>query len=161
MDLNIITYEKNQRVYKAYLSEWFLEVLQVLKKEKPLKNKDRLKAMELSLVFVNEKRAKKINFEFRGVNKATDVLSFLGDGFVSLGELVFCLSKVHEKAQNSGLQVKHYMALMLTHGVLHLLGYEHENDAVREKEMFKLQNKIMRKVAAKLAHEHKTSFDVI
>lgn len=161
MNLNVVTFKKGERVYKKFVDEWFLENLKLLNKLKNLKNKNKLKSMEVSLVFVSKAKIKKLNTQFRGVPKATDVLSFDGDGFVSLGELIFCMDVVREKAKASKLPIKCYLVMLMTHGMLHLLGYEHEEGGADETEMFTLQNKIMRKVAAKLAHEHKTSFDVL
>lgn len=152
---------KNERVHKRFLTQWFEEVQKTLKLEKSLTDKQKLKAMEMSAVFVSSKQGRKLNKQFRQVNKPTDVLSFDGDGLVSLGELIFCMEVVKEKAKKAGLPIRYYLAMILTHGVLHLLGYEHEEDEEKERKMFKLQDKIMRKVAAKLAPSYKTSFDIL
>ncbi len=161
MKLEISMLVLRERVYKDFLRLWSEEVQKALVQEKKLKNKKRLDALELGVVFIPTRKAEQLNQEFRGVPRATDVLSFDGDGLVSLGELVFCMEEVKKKAKKANLSIKHYLCLLLTHGILHLLGYEHEEGGQKEREMFRLQDKIMRKVAAKLAPDCKTAFDVL
>ncbi len=152
---------KNERIYKNFLNKWFIEVEKILLKEKKLANKKNLQATEISLVFVTKKKIQKLNKKFRLKNKATDVLSFNGDGLVSLGELIFSMEVIKDKAKNARLPIKYYLAMLMTHGILHLLGYDHQLSHLEELKMFKLQNKIARKVAAKLAPKHKTFFDIL
>lgn len=151
--------KKNQKIYQKFLEEWFYEIVKALEKEN-LKKPNLLKAQEVSLAFVSKVKIKKMNKDYRGLNKATDVLSFSGDGIISLGDLVFCLDKIKDKSKNSDLSLKHYLAFLLTHSSLHLLGYEHEASRRLEKEMFLLQNKVVQKVAKKLAPGYKKSFTV-
>jgi len=158
--LELTKFIKGQRVYQDFTRQWFQEILKNLNKEKALKNASKLKALELSLVFVSRSKIRKLNKNYRKLNKETDVLSFGGDGFVSLGELIFCMDVIKFKAKKQNLPVKLYLGMLLLHGALHLLGYEHEHGGQDEHEMFRLQNKIMRKVASKLAPEHKRDFDV-
>ena len=160
MRLEITKFVKSERVYQDFLIEWFDLCLKYLAKEPQLKNIEKLKAMELSAVFVGESKIKKLNKGFRGVNKATDVLSFDGDGFVSLGELIFCMDVIKFKAKSSRLNSRLYLGMLMLHGMLHLLGYEHEQGGSDETEMFSIQDKILRKVASKLAPDHKKDFDV-
>lgn len=161
IELGFSVLTERERLYKDFLSDWFLEVQKNLKVEKGLLNKERLKVFEMSAVFVPKKQIKKLNKEFREKNKETDVLSFDGDGMVSLGELIFCMEVIKDKAKASKLPIKYYLAMLMTHGVLHLFGYDHELNEAEELKMFKLQDKIMRKVASKLAPGYKTSFDIL
>ncbi len=161
IELGFSVLTENERLYKDFLNEWFLEVQKVLKTEKGLLNKERLKTFEMSAVFVPKKQIKKLNKDFRAKNKETDVLSFDGDGMVSLGELIFCMEVIKDKAKKLKLPIRYYLAMLMTHGVLHLFGYDHELNEAEELKMFKLQDKIMRKVASKLAPGHKTSFDIL
>jgi len=160
LHLEITRLVKGERIYKDFLSEWFALTLKKLLKVKNVKSIEKLKAMELSVVFVDKKKIKKLNKKYRGFNKATDVLSFDGDGFVSAGELVFCMEVIAGKAKSLKLPAKVYLGMLMIHGILHLLGYEHEHGGVEEAEMFSLQDQIMRKVASKLAPDHKKDFDV-
>jgi probable rRNA maturation factor len=160
MRLEITKFVKNERVYQDFLEEWFDLCLKNLAKEQKLKNSSILKSMELSIVFVDESKIKKLNKKYRNVNKSTDVLSFDGDGFVSMGELIFCMDVIKFKAKSSRLSSKLYLGMLMLHGILHLLGYEHEQGGRDETDMFNLQDKILRKVASKLAPDHKKDFDV-
>ena len=80
----------------------------------------------ISLAFVNKAEMKKLNNEFRKKNKPTDVLSFeLSEG-KSLGEIIICSSVVKENAKKYKVSVKREMLKVFVHGILHLLGYDHE-----------------------------------
>lgn len=160
MQLEFTKFVKGQRIYQDFLNEWFELFFKELVKNKDLKNADKLKAQELSLVFVEASKIKALNKNYRGFNKPTDVLSFDGDGFVSLGELIFCMDVIKSKSKSLGLPSRLYLGMLLIHGTLHLLGYEHEQGGSDEIEMFSIQDKIMRKIASKLAPDHKTDFDV-
>ena len=79
----------------------------------------------LVVVIVGTKKARALNRQFRGRDYATDILSFEGAGD-TLGELVFCDSKIRAQAKANRHSVRAEMAYLLIHGVLHLLGFEHE-----------------------------------
>lgn len=96
------------------------------------------------LVFLDEKSARKLNREFRGKDRATDVLSFSGVEPGSLGELVFAPDVLKIQAREHGLSYRFELGYMVIHGVLHLLGYEHEGTGFaakrRQEKMFALQD---------------------
>ena len=107
-----------------------------------IRNKERLKlCKELTVVFLSSEEMRKINKQFRGYNKPTDVLSFASLEALSLGELLICddVLKVQAKQQGHGLRAER--AYMLIHGVLHLLGYDHELSKKEEKLMFSIQDR--------------------
>lgn len=145
-------------VYKDFTKTWVEQFLKAYFLEKNVKNKKLKNCKEVSVVFVSEMASKKLNKHYRGINKSTDVLSFEGDGAFSLGELVLSQSVIKKKSKNSNLSLKLYIQLMVSHGLLHLLGYTHETSKKDEFEMLSLQNKLVRKVAAKLAPRHKNDF---
>ncbi len=110
----------------------FLEKIagSILKKEKKL-NKD------LSIALVGSERMRELNKKYRGKNLATDVLSFqYGDS----GEVVICLPQVKKNARRFKFTFKKELARVLIHGILHLLGYNHEGSKKTAKEMEKKQN---------------------
>jgi probable rRNA maturation factor len=72
----------------------------------------------ISLAFVDKTEIKKLNKKFRKKNKATDVLSFSFDEKDFLGEIVICPEVVKEKGEE--------IMQVFIHGILHLLGYDHE-----------------------------------
>ncbi|MEE6250558.1 MAG: rRNA maturation RNase YbeY [Bdellovibrionota bacterium] len=97
---------------------------------------------ELVAVFVDEEKIRELNLNFRSKDKATDVLSFAPVEESSLGELVFCIEVIRENAKEHKLSFEQELAYMYLHGVLHLLGFEHETNEEDAKEMFDLQDSI-------------------
>ena len=160
MQIHIHSAYKGQRLFKDFTTEWVSLFFEELKKEKNLINKNFLKSMEVSVVYVKPVVSKKLNKDYRGKNKATDVLSFSGDGFVSLGEVIVCQEELKKKSDKSHLNLKLYSQLMICHSLLHLLGYTHEDSLESERKMLKLQNKVLKRVALKLAPENKNEFDI-
>jgi probable rRNA maturation factor len=90
--------------------------------------------VEVSIVFVDDSHIAALNREYRGLDGPTDVLSFPmddpgipGDEPVPLGDIVISLETVERETQDSG-EFLNYLALLVVHGLLHLLGYDHESD---------------------------------
>lgn len=100
---------------------------------------DTLTSQEIELILTDNDEIAEINREFRGIDKATDVLSFPSDPFpgAPLGSIVISIDKVQSVAQELGHSDQHEIALLFIHGMLHLLGYDHEvdNGEMREKEI--------------------------
>jgi len=96
---------------------------------------------ELSLLLVNERKIKGLNHKYRGIKKATDVLSFPaglylplsspGNGEVRwvgvLGDIVISMPAVLRQAKEKGINLYEELNLLLIHSILHLLGYTHES----------------------------------
>ena len=99
---------------------------------------DFLGAGDVELVFVNNDEMRKINREQRGIDKATDVLSFpyeqVSGGL--MGSVVISTDTANRVAGELGHSIEYEIALLFLHGVLHILGYDHEidNGQMREKE---------------------------
>ena len=91
---------------------------------------DFLGAGDVELVFVNDDEMRKINREQRGINKATDVLSFpyeqVSGGL--MGSVVISTDTASRVASELGHSIECEIALLFLHGVLHILGYDHEID---------------------------------
>ena len=90
-----------------------------------------------------------LNREYRNIDRPTDVISFAleedEDYEVKerlLGDIYISIDKVYEQAKEYGHSVKRELFFLVTHGFLHLLGYDHMNEE-DEKEMFSLQEKIL------------------
>ncbi len=84
---------------------------------------------EVSITLTDDKNIHKLNREYRGIDKPTNVLSFeLGDDIL-LGDIFISLDTVKREAAAAGISVAQHTAHMVVHGVLHLLGYDHLNDA--------------------------------
>ena len=74
---------------------------------------------------------RKLNREFRGKDEPTDVLSFAVDGPGLLGSLAISLARARAQARAFGHSTEAEVRILMLHGLLHLLGYDHENDSGR------------------------------
>ena len=103
--------------------------------KKVLKGENRVKE-DLSIAIVSAERIKDLNKNYRGINKPTDVLSFRGD----IWEVIICPSEVKKNidkfSANSTFQIE--LDRVLVHGILHILGYDHEGS---KKEALLMNNK--------------------
>lgn len=112
------------------------------------------KKSEISVLFVDNEQIREINNDFRQIYSATDVLSFpmlsfdgtkvvddIGDsylGTVVLGDIVLSLERAAAQAEEYGHSFEREVGFLVCHSVLHLLGYDHEEESeravMREKE---------------------------
>jgi len=104
---------------------------------------------EISLLLTDDKRIRELNKEYRDKDSSTDVLSFsmAKDPFKEggmLGDIAISLETAGEQAHEAAIHLERELAFLFIHGVLHLMGYEHEHDADDEEEMFDLQEEILR-----------------
>lgn len=96
---------------------------------------------ELSITLTDDEHIRALNKNFRGVDKATDVLSFafresdepeiFGADFEILGEVIISLERAKVQAQDFGHSFLREVIFLEVHGLLHLLGYDHMNDDER------------------------------
>ena len=113
-----------------------------------LREEDCAEDYEVSVSLVNNQEIQQLNEQYRGIDLATDVLSFpMGEGVI-LGDIVISIEKVKEQAEEYGHSFERELAFLLVHGMLHLLGYDHES-ASDEKIMFSKQNYILNKLDIK------------
>ena len=93
---------------------------------------------DIELVIVNNREIKELNKNSRGVDKETDVLSFPLEPMehMPLGSIVISIDKAQELANKLKHSLQNELTLLFTHGLLHLLGYDHETDngEMRKKE---------------------------
>jgi len=85
-------------------------------------------AMSLSVVLLGDQAMRDYNRKYRGFDKATDVLSFCGDGDY-LGDILISVETAYAQARKSPvLTLESNLRRLALHGFLHLTGYDHEND---------------------------------
>ena len=117
-----------------------------------LKKENILFNYELSMSFVTDKEIRELNKAYRGIDKATDVLSFpmiddftieFSDYIYPLGDIVISIDKVIEQAKTYNHSFKREIAFLTVHSILHLLGFTHETKT-EEKEMFSRQEYILK-----------------
>lgn len=103
-----------------------------------------------NIIMVDDKEIQKLNFTYRGIDKKTDVITFAledGDDFRNpelrvLGDIYISIPVAYEQAEIYEHSRIREICFLATHGILHLLGYDHmeENE---EKEMFSLQEELL------------------
>lgn len=112
--------------------------------------KEKIKdSVQVSVVVVDEEKIQKLNKEYRNVDAVTDVLSFPmnekgEDGIVLLGDIVLCEKRAREQAKEYGHSLRREVVYLCVHSLLHLLGYDHEQEA-DQKKMRKKEEEIMQK----------------
>ncbi len=91
---------------------------------------DSLTNKEIELIVTGALEMREINKEHRGIDKATDVLSFPYEAMpmTPLGSIVICTEHIEQKAKELGHTNNDEFTLLFIHGLLHLLGYDHEVD---------------------------------
>ena len=96
-----------------------------------------------TIAFVSDSSIRKLNQQFRGVDKATDVLSFPADEPDNLGDVAVSVETAARQAKENGLSFEDEIAQLILHGLLHLSGYDHETD---NGEMNRLELRLRRKL---------------
>jgi len=116
---------------------------------------------EVSIVFTDSKTVQRLNRDYRGVDEPTDVLAFYmlpgkttnnlpfilpPDGITRLGEIIISYPQAVEQAKEQEHSVAQELALLIIHGILHLLGYDHEQPE-EEAKMRAREKELLEKVA--------------
>ena len=111
--------------------------------------KENLQNVEFNIIFVDNKEIHRINKEWRGIDRETDVISFaledneeVKEEHRVLGDIYISLDKAKEQAKEYGHSLKRELCFLSVHGLLHLLGYDHMNKE-DEKIMFDKQKEIL------------------
>ena len=105
---------------------------------------------EFNIIIVDNDRIHEINREYRDVDRETDVISFAMEDnmdikyedFRLLGDIYISIDKCYSQAEEYGHSRVREICFLATHGILHLLGYDHMNEDDEEK-MFSLQNELL------------------
>ncbi len=118
----------------------------------PLRERKKLRdAPHVTCVFVGQAYGRRLNREFRGLDYATDVLSFAPIEANYLGELVFCEPVLKRQAREHKISEAEEFQYLLIHGLLHLLGYDHEKSDKEASRMYRLQDSIFDQLAPEVA----------
>lgn len=137
MNINIENPAKERFDFRGY-KKLIEQVIQTVETEKNLPE-----GLEVNVVITDDKEIKRINRETRGINKATDVLSFpyftfkkpgvlksdlVTDPESILGDIIICAGKIKSQAKQYGHTQKRELAYLTLHSMLHLVGYDHEKE---------------------------------
>ena len=98
---------------------------------------------EVALVFAGDRTLRRLNARYRNKDKATDVLSFPGDGPAGLGDIVVSVERAARNARRLGRTVAQELDVLALHGFLHVLGYDHETD---QGQMDRLERRLRRRL---------------
>jgi probable rRNA maturation factor len=83
---------------------------------------------EVTLVLAGDALLRRLNRDYRGKDRPTDVLSFPGDGESGLGDVVISVARAERNARELGRTLPQELDVLALHGFLHVLGYDHEAD---------------------------------
>jgi probable rRNA maturation factor len=146
--LEIRNFTTNE-IKEEFLEETAEAVFRVVNK-KDFPKLEKWGKIEISLAIIGNARMRKLNKMYRGKNRVTDVLSFgdksvfeylnqdkfveAPDNIKRLGEVVICYPRAKKQAKEKGHSLEKEIAILLIHGILHLLGFTHEQmESVEEK----------------------------
>lgn len=110
-----------------------------------------VKKASCSIIIVDNDYIHKLNKEYRGIDRVTDVISFaleddksivIPDEIRLLGDIYISLDKAKEQAKEYGHSIKRELCFLAVHGIYHLLGYDHETKE-EEEIMFKKQEEVL------------------
>ncbi len=138
MDVAIVAKQRARPVPPASLAAF---LRRVARKAPPTK------ATGVSIVLAGDATLRRLNRDFRGKDVTTDVLSFasgaeeLPDGSRPLGEIVISVAQAARQAEAFGHSLARELRVLVIHGYLHLLGYDHEVD---DGTMMRLQARLSR-----------------
>ncbi len=116
-----------KKILKFYLSE--------IEEKSCLKGFDYDK-ISFDILYCDSKKTHEINREYREKDYPADIITFaifadsddrfVFDGEINLGEIIIALDKVIEEADKKGVTKEHELAFLISHGILHLLGFDHQ-----------------------------------
>ena len=150
MQVTVVNKTDNKEInnYKKFFAEISERLVAVLSLDE---------ALLCTVVFCDDKMIKELNREYRNIDEATDVLSFalkdqeedyqsdreindyLGDIFISVDTMI-------QQAKEYNHSTKREACFLFTHGLLHLFGYDHQDDE-QQKVMFSLQRELLNEIA--------------
>ena len=104
---------------------------------------------ELSLVLVGNRQIRRLNARYRRKDEPTDVLSFplgekLPSGKTVLGDVIISVEQAKKQAAENNKKLAAEMETLLIHGILHLLGFDHERSLKEERRMKRMEGRIHR-----------------
>ncbi len=114
-----------------------------------------LQRAELSVLIAGSTRVRGLNRSYRGIDHTTDVLSFPlyaswrefpKEGEFLLGDVVIDAGRASQQAHRYGLTVRQELQRLLVHGIVHLMGYDHERNAYQARKMKELEEGVLREL---------------
>lgn len=147
MEVTILNRQRHRRVSTRALSAFVARLAKRLPPEKG----DRI-----AVVLVSDERMRRYNRIFRDTDRPTDVLAFEGGGTAApeggrhLGDIVISVPRASDQARRAGHSVTREIRILVIHGYLHLLGFDHDAD---DGTMMRVQRRLVRALARRTARE--------
>ncbi len=116
---------------ESEVSEELLKFIKELSEE-VMRMEDCQLDAELSVALTDDEGIKELNSTYRGIDSPTDVLSFPQEDEHILGDIVISLETAKRQAMEGGHFFHEEICILLIHGILHLIGYDHEEDEEAE-----------------------------
>lgn len=138
MEVTVLNRQRGRRVSRPVLERF----VQRITEKVPPGAADRI-----AVCLVSDRAMRRYNRDFRGIPRSTDVLSFPGadvdspEGGRHLGDIIISVPRAAEQARDRGHSVARELKVLLIHGYLHLVGYDHERD---DGAMMDLQRRLVR-----------------
>lgn len=120
-------------IAKKILKFYFSEIL-----EQSCLNGFEYDTISFDFLYCDSKKTHEINREYRDKDYPADIITFaifadseekfIFDGEINLGEVIIALDKVIEEADKKGVKKEHELAFLISHGILHLLGFDHQTE---------------------------------
>jgi probable rRNA maturation factor len=105
---------------------------------------------EISVALLGDADIRELNRRYLGEDRPTDVITFtLGEGEEIVGDVYIGVEQARRQAEELGIVLPEELARLVIHGVLHVLGHDHPEDAGREvSPMFEVQERVLRELLA-------------
>lgn len=137
IDVTIASPLWDQKEYNFNPQTLPLEIIPLVWQQADLPNLLDERNIEMSLVLTDDAQIRDLNRQYRGKDKATNVLSFSTlnaqdvlppEGPCHIGDIIIAFETLEREAQTMGVPLRHHFIHLLIHGTLHLLGYDHEEE---------------------------------
>jgi rRNA maturation RNase YbeY len=141
MPVDVIRRAAGRKISSRGLKQVALAVLQLTRQENA----------ELSLALIGDAEMQNLNAQYRHKDYPTDVLSFpaaknLPPEAILLGDVIISVDKAAEQAKERRRTLHHEIVTLLIHGIVHLLGYDHERSVKDARIMTRIEKKIARQL---------------
>ncbi len=148
LQVDVINRQRKIKISPQRVLSSSKKILRLLSKEICQKASEG-KIISISVVLIGSKKMKEINYKYRGKNYLTDVLSFsfideTHEDEIYLGEILINPEKALIQARQYRATFWQEINRLLVHGILHLLGYDHEASPQDAKKMRQMENKILK-----------------
>lgn len=156
MEIIIKNSQRLIRINRQRIESILKKALKHLAHSHPRKCYGFLESAEVSVLFVNDTKMRELNRQYRGKDKTTDVLSFPQieqfkrfkqfkqfERLTSLGDIVINLHQAKRQAKEHGLSFYDELSWLLIHGLLHLLGYDHEKSKYQARKMREMERELL------------------